>query len=334
VIEPAAWDAAVGALKEARSATVVGHVYPDGDALGSVLALSLALRRLGLEVTASFSEPYELPAALAILPGHEVLVEPSQVSTAPELLIAVDTASVARLGTLADRADTAGTLLVIDHHASNTGFGALRLIDPDAPAAGMVVAGLIDRLGIAYDAPIASCLYAAISSDTGSFRFGSTTAEVHRLAARLLDTGIPHDAIARALFDTHPAGWLAMLAAALGRVALDEAALGGAGLVWTSVGIADLAGNGLSFGHAETVVDVLRTVEDADVAVVFKEREPGLWIVSTRSRGAVDVGAVCVALGGGGHRLAAGYTAYGPLDDAVRTLRLALEQDGAPRVSA
>jgi len=187
VIEQAAWDSALAAIKAARSVTVVGHVHPDGDALGSVLALSLALRRLGLEVTASFPEPYELPTALAILPGRELLIEPGRVPAVPELLIAVDTASLARLGTLADRVDTAGTVLVIDHHASNTGFGQLRLIDPDAAAAGMVVAGLLDRLGITYDVSIASCLYAAISSDTGSFRFGSTTAEVHRLAARLLE---------------------------------------------------------------------------------------------------------------------------------------------------
>jgi phosphoesterase RecJ-like protein len=324
VIEPAAWDAATTAIREARSAVVVGHVHPDGDSLGSILALAQALRRLGLQVVASFSEPYEVPAPLRVLPGQELLVSPAEVPAAPELLVAVDTASLARLGTLADRADQAGRLLVIDHHASNVDFGELRLVDPDAAAAGMLVAELIDRLGVAYDVSIASCVYAAIASDTGSFRFGTTSPAVHRLAARLLEVGIAHDFISRSLFDTHPVGWLPMIAGVLGRAELDSAAADSAGMVWAAVTTDELARYGLGFEQAETVVDVLRTIEGADVAAVFKQREPDLWIVSTRSRGAVDVGSACVSLGGGGHRLAAGYTARGSLSEVVATLRSAL----------
>lgn len=324
MIEPAAWDAATTAIRGARSAVVVGHVHPDGDSLGSTLGLSLALRKLGLDVVTSFSEPFEIPAPLRFLPGQELLVPPAAVPAAPELLIAVDTASLARLGTLADRADRAGELVVVDHHASNVDFGRLRLVDPEAAAAGMLVAELIDRLGVAYDVSIASCVYAAIASDTGSFRFGTTNPAVHRLAARLLEVGIEHDVISRSLFDTHPPGWLPMIADVLGRAEIDSAAADGAGLVWAAVTTEELDRHGLGFDQAETVVDVLRTVDGADVAAVFKQRGPQLWIVSTRSRGAVDVGAACVSLGGGGHRLAAGYTAYGSLAEVVPALRSAL----------
>lgn len=324
MIEPAAWDAATTAIREARSAVVLGHVHPDGDSLGSTLALSLGLRQLGVEVVTSFSEPYEVPAPLRVLPGQELLVPPAEVPAAPELLIAVDTASLSRLGTLADRADRAGALLVIDHHASNVDFGELRLVDPESAAAGMLVAELLDRLGVRYDVSIASCVYGAIASDTGSFRFGTTNPAVHRLAARLLEVGIEHDVLSRSLFDTHPAGWLPMIAAVLGRAEIDQAAADSAGMVWAAVTTDELARHGLGFDQAETVVDVLRTVDGADVAAVFKQREPELWIVSTRSRGAVDVGAACVSLGGGGHRLAAGYTAHGPLPEVVASLRSAL----------
>ncbi len=327
MIDEAVWAAALAALRGADTVAICGHVHPDGDTLGGVLALTHALRHLGIPVRASVPEPFIVPRQLRILPGQDLLVPSAELGPA-DVFVAVDTASPSRLGNVAVQAEAAGTLLVVDHHVSNDGFGDIALLDPDAAAAGLVVAELIDRLGVPYDVPIATCLYAAIASDTGSFRHASTTPQVHRLAARLLAVGVPHESVSRSLFDTRPAGWLPLLSTVLGRVVLDQGAVDGLGLVWTSVTVADLDHHDVPFDQAEAVVDVVRSAENADVAAVFKEHTPGVWLVSTRSRGRCDVGSVCTSLGGGGHRFAAGYTARGSLADAVAALRSALDRAG------
>lgn len=315
------WDAAVAAVRSAERVVLAGHVRPDGDALGSMLALAHALDRLGIPVTC-VADAAEVPDSLRFLPGVDRLAGPP--AEPPAVLIALDASSPGRIGP-AELLTSAKEVLVIDHHASNSGasnagFGTVALFDPSAAATGMLVAGLIDRLGVPLDRTIATCLYTAIVSDTGAFRYPNTTAPVHELAARLLATGIAHEQIVRTLFDTHPAGWLRMLAAVLDRTVTDAEL----GLVWTAVTCADLRDNALPADEAESVIDVVRTHDSAQVAVVFKQAEEGVWTVSARSRGQADVGALCVALGGGGHRLAAGYTAYGSLQTVVAQLRSAL----------
>lgn len=320
------WDAALGAVRSASGVVLAGHVRPDGDALGSMLALAHALRQLDIPVTC-VAEPGEVPGSLSYLPGIEWLISAAELSSPAPLLIALDASSAPRLGAMTEALAGAKEALVIDHHASNTGFGTIQLIDPDAAATGVLVSSLIDRLGVPLDRDIATCLYTAIVSDTGAFRHSNTSPQVHELAARLLATGIEHDRIVRTLFDTHPAGWLRMLASVLGRTVTEQA--GGVGLVWTAVTVADLRDNGLPLDQAESVIDVVRTNDSAEIAVVFKQvpdSEDPVWTVSTRSRGTADVGALCVSLGGGGHRLAAGYTAHGSLDTVIAQLRAALER--------
>jgi bifunctional oligoribonuclease and PAP phosphatase NrnA len=327
------WDKAVAALTGAKAGVVLAcHVSPDGDALGSMLALGHALQRLELPVIASFGEPFEVPAPLASLPGLEMLVRPAEVPAAPELLVTFDTGGPGRLGSLASRAGTAAEVLVVDHHASNTGFGTVHLVDPSAVATAVLVEELVRRLGVPLDARIAACLYAGLVTDTGSFKFAGTTAETHLLAARLLATGIRHDVLARELFDTHPFGWLPMAGATLCRARLEPAAAGGLGLAWTDTRLAELAAYGLAADQAESLIDIVRTAAEAEVAMVCKELPGGAWSVSLRSKGRVDVGAACVALGGGGHRFAAGFTSHADLDGTVREVRAALAQ--APRLPA
>ncbi|HSV64593.1 MAG TPA: bifunctional oligoribonuclease/PAP phosphatase NrnA [Mycobacteriales bacterium] len=323
------WDAALAALRRHDEIALVCHVNPDGDALGSMLALAQALARTGRRVVPSFPSPYVVPDSLRFLPGQDLLVAPAEMPAAPGLLMTFDTGSVDRLGDLGDRVGTAGEVLVVDHHASNTRFGTVHVVDPTAVATAVLAERLIDRLGVGLDADLATCLYAGLASDTGSFRYAGTTAETHALAGRLLATGIRPDLISRELFDTHPFGWQAMLGEALGRVRLEPAAVGGLGLVWTWLGDADLAGRGLASDQAESVIDIVRTAREAEVAMVLKELD-GARHVSVRSRGRVDVGAACVALGGGGHRFAAGFTSYDDRATVVARLRLAL--DDAPRI--
>jgi bifunctional oligoribonuclease and PAP phosphatase NrnA len=301
---------------------LAAHVNPDGDSLGSALALGLALRGLGKRAVVSFGDdPPRVPASLRFLPGQELLVPPDRVPAAPEVLVVLDTASPDRLGLLADRLDTAGAVVVIDHHASNAGFGTYRLIDVSAPATAVLVDALIRRLGADLTPDIACALYAGVASDTGSFKYAGTTPATHLLAARLLEAGVRQDVVGRHLWDSAPFGYLKLLAAALDRVRLEPDAVGGLGLVWTVVSRADRQRYGLPADVAEGVIDVVRKADEAEVAAVFREDDDGVHHVSVRSHGRIDVGAVCSRLGGGGHRFAAGFTAHDGVADAMAALR-------------
>ena len=305
---------------DARATVVLsGHVQPDADALGSTLALAEGLRRRGARVLMTFPDPFTLPASLGWLPGAEGLVPSSSVPSSPDVFVSLDAASPGRLGELAPLLADAGVSVVVDHHVSNPGFGDVRLVDGGAPATVTLVAGILDELGITLDRQLATCLYAGLSADTGSFRFGNTRPETHELAARLLSTGIDHSEISRRLFDTAPFGWLGLLSAITGRAVLEPDV--GLGLVWTWSSAAEAAEYGLPGEQLEALVDVVRSTEEADVACVLKGQDDGSWSVSLRSRGGTDLAGVAMALGGGGHTLAAGYSSYLDREATVAALR-------------
>jgi bifunctional oligoribonuclease and PAP phosphatase NrnA len=325
-VSPARTAASVLAEAADARATVVlsGHVQPDADALGSTLSLAEGLRRRGARVLTTFPDPFTLPASLSWLPGAEGLVPSTAVPRSPDVFVSLDAASPGRLGELAALLDSAGTSVVVDHHASNPGFGDVRLVDGGAPATVALVAGLLDDLGVALDPQLATCLYAGLAADTGSFRFGNTRPETHELAARLLATGIDHSAISRKLFDTAPFGWLSLLSVVTGRAALETDV--GAGLVWTWSSTAEAGEHGLPGEQLEALVDVVRSTQEADVACVLKGQDDGSWSVSLRSRGRTDVAQVAMALGGGGHVLAAGYSSYADREKTISALRAQLSE--------
>lgn len=333
-LDPADWDEAVRLLTGRDEVVLVCHVGPDGDALGSMLGLGVALRDAGTKVVASWgSEPFEVPAVYSYLPATELLVPADLVPPAPGLLVTLDTGSADRLGSLAGLVESATEVLVIDHHASNTLYGTAHLVDSEAAATAAVVADLLDRLGLPLTEEVATPLYTGLVTDTGSFKHASTSPRVHELAARLLTTGIRQDLIARAIWDTQPFGYVRLLGDVCSRARLEPAVAGGLGMVWTTVETADLDNHGLGLADVEGVIDVIRTAAEAEVAVVLK-RDPadGLLKVSTRSKGAVDVGAVCTSLGGGGHRFAAGFTSGDGVEPTVQAVRSAL--DAAPHLPA
>jgi bifunctional oligoribonuclease and PAP phosphatase NrnA len=315
-------EAAAELVGSAGDVTLVAHVRPDADALGSALALGLALRRRGATVRVSFGEPAQTPESLRGLDVADLIVPPDRVPAQPELLVALDTASRSRLGCLSDRVDTARAVLVIDHHITNDRFGTHHLVDPGAEATAVLVLELLDALGAPLDEPTARCLYAGLLTDTSCFRRADPG--THALAARLLAAGVDPDATARELLDTHPFGWLTMVAAVLSRAHLEPASAQGLGLVHTTVGLADLAG--LGGEEAESVVDLVRTTAEAEVAAVLKETGPQQWSVSLRAKQRLDVSAAAAELGGGGHRLAAGFSAHGSADDVLDALRTALHR--------
>lgn len=304
-------------LRNATDVTLLGHLHPDADALGSALALGLALRKRGTTVRVSFGPPAEVPESLRCLDPGGLIVPASEVPAAPELLVALDAGSADRLGWLKDRVHTSGQVLVVDHHASNTRFGTHHVVDDTAEATVVLVLALIDELDIPLDRDIARCLYAGLVTDTSSFR--RATAATHRTAARLVEAGAEPSVIARELMDGHPFAWLPMLTRVLGRAVLEPEAVGGHGLVHTAVTMADMTGVRLE--EVESVVDILRTTVEAEVTLVIKEMAPGTWSGSLRAKSAVDVRVVAVGMGGGGHRLAAGFTTTGTAADIVSRVR-------------
>jgi phosphoesterase RecJ-like protein len=327
-VSEAEWAAAADAVRglaPGDEIQLICHVNPDGDALGSMLGFGLALRRLGFTgVLATFPGEFEVPVPYQVLPGLDMLVTAAEAYREPRLIVIFDVAAESRLGSLAPLA-AAGHSVVLDHHASNTRFGSVNLVDPRAAATSVVVAGLLTRLGVPLDAEIAECLYVALATDTGSFKFDMTTPAVHELAARLIATGISPSDISRRIFDTRPFGAMKLAGEVLGRAQLDAAAAGGHGMVWTYATLADLSRYEQRPYVLDTLIDPIRSVAEADVAVVVKETGPGEWAVSLRSKGAVDVSRVAVALGGGGHRLAAGFTGRGTPEEIVAAVRSLLD---------
>lgn len=311
---------AVELLSGATTIAVVAHVHPDADTIGAGLALALVLDKSGKQVEVSFGAPETLPESLASLPGCHLLVSPAAMRRDVDLVVTVDIPSVKRLGALSDLAGPGRQLLVIDHHATNEEFGTANYVDLQADSTTMMIAELLDAWGKPIEPDVAHCIYAGLTTDTGSFRWAS--ARALRLAARLVDVGVDNAKISRTLMDTHPFDWLPLLSRVLGSAQLLPDAVGGRGLVYAVVGHADWAGSRAE--EVESIVDIVRTTQQAEVAAVFKEVEPQQWTVSMRAKADVDLAAVASGFGGGGHRLAAGYSTTGSIDDAVAALRAAL----------
>lgn len=313
-------DGAIEVLSHAHTVVIVCHVFPDADTIGAGLAVAQVLDDLGKDVSVSFAAPATLPDSLRTLPGGRLLVRPQDVDPKPDLVVTVDIPSPNRLGDLQHLLDSGDTpVLVIDHHASNELFGTANYVDPSADSTTMLVADLLDAWGRPIDGPVAHCLYAGLITDTGSFRWAS--ARAHRLAARLVDLGVDNAGISRALLDTHPFAWLPMLSRVLGSAQMFPDALDGRGLVFAVVNHREWAAARPE--EVESIVDIVRTTQQAEVAAVFKEIAPQSWSVSMRAK-TYDLTPVATGFGGGGHRQAAGYSASGSVEHVIAELRAAV----------
>ena len=326
------WVAAVELLRQAPDVTLACHVAPDGDALGSMLALARVLSARGVVTTCTWGdERWSVPAPYTWLPDLDTVVSPRDVPQRPSLLVVLDTASRDRLGVLGTLPERAGNVVVIDHHAHSgedpaTRLPGVHLVDAASAATAVVVEELLRRMDADVDATTATLLYVGLVTDTGSFQHSVTTPAVHEVAARLLQAGARPDVVAQHLWGTKPFAFQQLLGAALARAALEANAVAGRGLVWTVVDRDVLVSTGLTLDDVESVIDVVRSAREADVAVVLKEDVDGSFRVSTRSRGRTDVGAACAALGGGGHRLSAGFTSHDDAGTTMDKLRSALDE--------
>ncbi len=309
------------ALRSARSVSLACHINPDPDAIGSMLGLALWLRAEGKEVLCSWgNDPLQRPRWLSVLPGSDLIVDSQAFPKKPEVMVALDTASPDRLGPLGSNAEAAECVIVIDHHRTNPGFGSIVLLDPDASSTSEMVFRLIRAVGAEMTAGIAACLYAGIVTDTGRFQYESTSPETLRAAAELRSFDFDHTAIARALFEDNSLSALRLSAIALERVAFVPEL----SLAWTYVLQSDLVLDGVDMSETDDLIDLVRTAREADVTCLIKQQRDGNFKVSLRSKGETDVGAVAKAFGGGGHRLAAGYTSFTGVAETVRRVEEAL----------
>lgn len=308
---------AVAAVEAARSVAVVGHVRPDADAIGSVCATVRALRQLGKQAVGLIGQGRPFAANLLTIPGAEEIQLTDSLPDV-DLIITVDCGSLDRTGTLASEISLRPLdTMVIDHHSSNPGFGKVNLIDLEAESTTTILGRLFEHLGVTLDLPIAHALYAGLLTDTGSFRWGSP--QMHTFAARLMDTGLDVRTIAVDLFDSGSVNDLRMIGRALSGVRIHEA---GAHRVAVIIADHKLIQAG-SLPAVESLVDFVRSLAGTDLGALFKETLPGEWHVSLRSN-EMDVSLLAVALGGGGHIPAAGYTAHGNSDEVLEALLVEL----------
>ncbi|QGU04866.1 DHH family phosphoesterase [Corynebacterium comes] len=304
---------AAAAIEAAHSVAVIGHVRADADAIGSVCATVGALRQLGKQAVGLIGQSHPFADNLRTIPGAEEIALADSLPDV-DLIITVDCGSLDRTGTLATAVSArAQDTVVIDHHASNPGFGRVDLIDVQAESTTTVLGRLFEHLGVTLDQPIAHALYAGVLTDTGSFRWGSP--QMHTFAARLMETGLDVRSIAVDLLDSGTVVDLRMMGRALSSVEVHEA---GDYRLAVIVADHDLIRTG-SLPAVEGLVDFVRSLQGTNLGVVFKESLPDLWHVSLRSN-QINVALLAVALGGGGHTPAAGYTAHGTIEEVLEEL--------------
>ena len=315
-----ALDRAAKTIDSADRLTLMCHVTPDGDALGSMLGLHHALLAAGRQSVATFPEPFVVAPHYRDLPGLDLITRPADVPLDVGVVVTFDCGSLGRLGNLRELALSADELIVIDHHVSNERYGSLNVIDAHAAASGVVVRRLIEQMGLPLNRDVALCLYTALVCDTGRFQYESTTSGVFDLAAELLTFDLPVSQLSRTLFEEHSFAYLQLLGEALANATLVTEQ----SFVWTSVDQVLLARHGVTMEEVEGLIDIIRRTSEADVACVLKEDVDGTVKVSLRSVGATDVEQLATAHGGGGHRFAAGFTSKDDIETTVRRIRESL----------
>ncbi len=296
-------DRAAVLLKECPSVLVLGHQYPDGDAIGSVLALSLMLRENGQQVQASWPEPFETPEKYAFIPGGELLVRPGNIQPGHALTVALDCANEGRLEGLREKAVSV-PLINVDHHPDNSAFGTVNLVDASAAATAEIVYSIAGPLGLKVTGDAALGLYTGIVTDTGRFQFSNTTARTLEVAGELIGAGVEPHLVFQNVYQCDSLPYLRLSGEILCRAVFDKEFA----MVYAFLSREDLERFGVRMNETEDLIDNLRALRGHRIAALFKQLEDGTIRVSLRSRPQTDIGSVARALGGGGHTVAAGYT--------------------------
>ncbi len=302
-------------LREHNKFAVLSHVRPDGDALGSTLALALSLKGLGKEVRAWNEEG--MLEKYNFLAQAELLTQPPSEPEDFDVVVALDTAVQNRLGTTTSAVRHAKLWINIDHHPSNPRYGDLVYIDPTAPATGQILFEFLTNQNFPITPEIAENLYAAISTDTGSFQYPNTTVRTFEIAAELVRCGVEVGRISQLLYENFPRRRVELLRELLGTMRLGCDGK----LAWFSLSKAAALALGVIPEDNEGLIDHLRATRGVIVAIFFEELIDRKVRVSMRSKNeAVDVCAICTQFGGGGHVLAAGARVRGTLAEVEKRI--------------
>lgn len=296
-------------ISEAGSIAIFPHVSADGDAIGSSLALGLALKNSGKKVAIYTEE--DIPTTYRFLPGGELFRCCHTNDEITDLNIALDTGDVGRLGSRAEAFFNAPCTINIDHHVTNTEYAHLNFVDALSASTGEIIYTLLEELKIEIDPDIATCLYTAIATDTGGFQYQNTTAETHKITANLLSTGINVGEISQRIYDNTTYEKLKLTAKAIELLELHE----NSKLAVVVLSLDDILSTGAKEEDCDGIVNLGRSIESVEVSVLIKEKNHNEVRVNLRSKTYVDVSEVAAAFDGGGHKRAAGCTVNGTLEE-------------------
>ena len=299
-------------LRQAERILVTSHISPDGDAVGAVLAVYHIIRALhDREVVCSLAHP--VPKRYAWLPGADRICPPGVCAPPFDVAVIVDVAQLDRIGVVSALVGDETQVIVLDHHLEDAPAGDLAVVDPRYAATGELIIELMDIAGVSLTREIAECAYVALATDTGSFKYSNTTERTHRIAARLVATGLPVAEIGRRVFDEMSAARLRLLIRFVNSVAL----LDGGRIALGTVTAKDMAESEALEEDTEGLINFARNIEGVDVAMLFREVDNHTVKLSLRSREGVNSAGILRSLGGGGHAAAAGTTLEMPLRQAT-----------------
>lgn len=312
------WQALRQAIAEAQRILLCTHLHPDGDAVGSLLAMGAYLRTLGKDFAmVCHDAPVE---NLRFLPGTDQILLPWQVDSSPfDLALCLDASDALRLGDVAGLFAAAKQTALIDHHRTNTLFAQINIVDPLAPSTGTLVLRFLQQTGIALTSEMALLLYAAISTDTGNFCYSAVTQETFCQIADLLGVGFPLAKTARLLHLMYTRSQLCLLGRALSCLQYAEQGL----LTGMSLSAEDLLACAATNADTDKIVNYGLNIPGVVMSYLAVQTDQGIKF-SLRTVEPYDVSAIALEFGGGGHQLAAGCTLYEPLDSATRRMRSAL----------
>ena len=287
---------------------VTTHESPDGDAVGSSLALGSYLRRLGKAVTVYLKDP--IPDLYAFLP-----LASSVVHALPDrrfdICFVLDVGEFRRAGEELANFTGVGKFINIDHHLLCERFGAINLIDAEAAATGVLIHRIIRAAGHEVDYDTALCIYTAVITDTGSFRYSNANREAFTVAGEMVACGVDAWFVAEKLYESQPQRRLELLALALATLTVSPR--GDVASITVLLDMYDKTGTDAEL--TDGFVNYPRSIRGVEVAVFFRELRPGVFKVGFRSKGKVNVAALAAQFGGGGHHNAAGCNIEGPLEE-------------------
>ncbi|HEY6332034.1 MAG TPA: bifunctional oligoribonuclease/PAP phosphatase NrnA [Blastocatellia bacterium] len=285
---------------------ITSHIRPDGDGLGSGLALYWMLQKLGKHATVILKDP--IPKAYTVLPGSDLVIVNSDVGQIYDAAFVMECSDVERPGlpSLKDQ-----FIVNIDHHSTTRTFGNINWIDSTAAAVGEMIYNLCKALGIEVTKEIAECIYTALLTDTGSFHFSNTTERTLKIASELVKRGVEPARISQALFYSNSFSKIRLLGLTLSTIQRDITGT----IAWVTMTREMMDEAGAAEEDTEGIVNHALSVGDVKVVAFFKELSPGVYRVSLRSKGKSNVAKVAEVFGGGGHRNAAGCRIEGDFED-------------------